>query len=741
MGTLSLHADQVSILGATEEVLPADTKTASRFPVRLDGAGAGELVVSKVTRDGAAVSNGLFSARIETPPSALPKLVITSDPSPREPGKYVLTIEVPPNAKGSPPQALTVTLTRPAADLQTQPPLKFRRTIYLPGLADFVGTVPLREAGKKSGLTLLKTEWPFTLRQSDSTTVGEAALLTPERIGAGQTNLAHVRLTAQPPLGTSTGLLVVEAPELAAPFQQSIEITSRLWLFWLALVIGAGIGLGYWARVVLEQKRVREDALFAGSRQWWRIRNAVAETADPGFGRRLSHEADTLSEIFDDPTSTPKEILDASECARTNMEKILKEENELSQELLTKIATSRDGLGQAPDFPDSIGVVLARRLDALAQFEEALQKGKIGAASAALKAFEGDTTRALAPVLADWSRDVAAAARTIGSWPDIPGLDDSVDALRKQLPALEPGAAPLGQELAAARAATAVLRLRIGPHARRNLPALAEKVAAALEGRKVDVGEIRRAAKSVRDWGGNPAEEPEALADAMAAVAATLWAGMRQAGGEKVDTTKGFLEALDTLPPRERILGELLPAVEPASFRAIEIAPSPKTAPPRYSATILTAGRLVVGQSIQLSVDPIPLDAPISSVSWAIDGIPLADPEWKPIAAKVTAISAEVVFGDGTSVALSLRVRVAPASRAIDPAEYKKAAEKALGKQTLVAGVLILFAGVLIFRASWIGHLEDVFAALTWGFGTDIGLAKVLQLTKPVLDKTVPTQK
>ena len=58
--------------------------------------------------------------------------------------------------------------------------------------------------------------------------------------------------------------------------------------------------------------------------------------------------------------------------------------------------------------------------------------------------------------------------------------------------------------------------------------------------------------------------------------------------------------------------------------------------------------------------------------------------------------------------------------------------------QTAVAGVLIAGAGYLIFSSAWVGTFPDIFAAFLWGFTTDIGTAKVLEIARPLLARSVP---
>ena len=60
------------------------------------------------------------------------------------------------------------------------------------------------------------------------------------------------------------------------------------------------------------------------------------------------------------------------------------------------------------------------------------------------------------------------------------------------------------------------------------------------------------------------------------------------------------------------------------------------------------------------------------------------------------------------------------------------------GLQTVSAGAVIVFAGYAIFHPAFVGSFADISAALFWGFGVDISVAKALEYSTPLTAKKLP---
>ena len=57
--------------------------------------------------------------------------------------------------------------------------------------------------------------------------------------------------------------------------------------------------------------------------------------------------------------------------------------------------------------------------------------------------------------------------------------------------------------------------------------------------------------------------------------------------------------------------------------------------------------------------------------------------------------------------------------------------------QTCIFGAVITVAGFIMFQGTFVGTVNDFFAAGIWGFTVDIGVAKVRQLAEPIMTRTV----
>jgi hypothetical protein len=147
----------------------------------------------------------------------------------------------------------------------------------------------------------------------------------------------------------------------------------------------------------------------------------------------------------------------------------------------------------------------------------------------------------------------------------------------------------------------------------------------------------------------------------------------------------------------------------------------------------------VVGERVTLSVEleAGPTNSNAFLVEWNVGTLNQQGSDlcfrFIPQAAGPVVATVSVKMADyAESITRRLTVRPAPLSRV----DFQKVATRAQGLQTLLAGCLIVGAGLVLFH-DWTGTLADVFAVLFWGFAADVGVASVLSYAEPLKQKKV----
>jgi hypothetical protein len=222
------------------------------------------------------------------------------------------------------------------------------------------------------------------------------------------------------------------------------------------------------------------------------------------------------------------------------------------------------------------------------------------------------------------------------------------------------------------------------------------------------------------------------MKDMLADAHAQLKVAVPQAEGE-------FLAALAELKKsaREVRLGAQ-PAPQPGVTIPYDTAAAPPPVSPAAEFRIVISGDAVVGQLLRFRV--VPPD--VRSVDWSVNGAKQSSgPEstfaYVARSAETLAVTASIEREDRSRTSAEIRIEVIEAPAIESDAALAVQQRGAERVQTAVAALLIVLAGMLIFKGSFVGTFEDFVAALLWGFGTDVGLARVREISQPLLGRAV----
>jgi hypothetical protein len=745
--------ERLTLSGAAERPLPdSDAPVVVEFPLTLSAAvkTVPRLKVVSATLDGKQWQADGFRASVEILQAGAALLRVKVDPrQAREPGKYALTLLASSNDANAAAQLLTVTLTRAAGELRMTSPLRIRRIVTIPWLSASVKpeTATISEASRLVAVTPFDIRWRVDLSDGNDP-AGVLNITLPARLEAGKQYAVSLSAASVHGLGTANGTLTVRAPQLTSgTFEQAVEVKSRLSFFWLFLTLLIGIAGGVLVRTRAEKKRLRAGALLEASAQRKAIEDRIPRTPDAEDAEALKSELLALARVMADRSSTPEQIRAKAGEATTTANRIVTDANARHQQAVARLAQMKSAAGPSDQYAGEVAALVAGLHQRLSEIAKHIDAGQARTALARLDEVETSFKPKLRDALTRWSGEVTDALAEIGTWPDLPS---GIDGARTALQALDPAADPAASLAAAANLARA-LRYDVFGRTLRNIARVAETVAEEITKMKdrtktADdaIAELRARAGTVAAWQGDVAGEPlrdiasavrslrRAMKDMLADAHAQLKVAVPQAEGE-------FLAALAELKKsaREVRLGAQ-PAPQPGVTIPYDTAAAPPPVSPAAEFRIVISGDAVVGQLLRFRV--VPPD--VRSVDWSVNGAKQSSgPEstfaYVARSAEAVAVTASIEREDRSRTSAEIRIEVIEAPAIESDAALAVQQRGAERVQTAVAALLIVLAGMLIFKGSFVGTFEDFVAALLWGFGTDVGLARVREISQPLLGRAV----
>ena len=602
----------------------------------------------------------------------------------RKAGTYLVKIRVPAAGELT-PSLIELTIIRPAADLSFAVPPRVERVVYIPGLIDCWFPRKWSLAASEENVTPTSRGWVVAFNGPDQKPIGSRLNLTfPREIAAGTQGDVVLSQTTSFPLGTSTGKVVIAAPQLPRPFESSLEVFSRLSRWWLLITIGFGIVMGHFVRKTLEQRRLRALAMADAGEQLQELKQLTDTTVDETFKGDLEKAVTELENAAREGTT---DLQTAMKTATSSVEAIRGQMMAAQTEASGTLSKLRASISD----PASQFGPLQTALESLAKDVDDAQKnltaGQLTRAKADAARIEQAMPQQLEEARLLWQARVSELISKAGSWPELPENDG------------------LQQARAAATQVPAVTSFDTAA----TFVAEARNVTGQLRGALFAV--VNRARELAVDATTNGLSQQEIATDieSLAEQAAQLRSAIPVAIPLSAEMTMPAMVSMDAAP-----------------------------APPPIPATLIVEDQAVVGRTmrVRLQVDDPSIAASTVVVTWFRDDERLYTSapgelmwRYRPTDIQPVVLRADVIAGDRTGTAS--RSIGAREQFEIDPAAYRKKGLSEEWKQTIISGALIVFVGYFLFADAFLGKPAQFLAALLWGFVIDVSLPNLMTLATP----------
>lgn len=653
--------------------------------------------------------------------------------------------------------AFEISLVRPIAELQVAlSPLRIEIVQRPWGWTTQPAILDISEKTRVGGLAGLRAATTTGLKGPGDAVVNvQVDVGVPPTLAEGTQVQVPVRLVGDYgaiPLGTSKGVVTLTSPSLAQPLILPVEVVTRRWLGWLVAALGTGIVAGYLVRQYLESRQVLVRAQRDTVQRLERLTQLVRGQTDVTARTQLEEIAAQLRRALQEEQAA--DALDkATATATAATDKALSDVKDKRDKLSLRVQALRAKVTAPEPQPTAVQRVLADLSDQLRLRDAELKAGLITDVERDLDELDRALLRRVGDALEPWRQSVLML-KAIGEWAPDSGLARAKDKALALAAAVDNEASIDGKLSKSAEVGTVLRRQLYGA----GLQTVGTALNAALA--KLTAPALVQSKEAIEAL-----ERGEITIDHVADVAATI-----------ANARAALTTALDTHPPTERhafdeaikagrfeAAAELLP--EPSmpgheGFTAFRRQAAPQEsrrdreaegvaigaqARAAWALTIQAPGDVVVGAPITLIIEssrPFPVDA---VARWSAGGRVISEGDagsrlfrYTPTEAGSTLI--EVVVGDamGERAAAQKWIDVRRVEGLESAATLAKRHTVLSVTQSTIVGAILIGAGVIIFRGTWLGGIEDLFSAFLWGFSVDIGVAKIRELAAPVVGRAMP---
>ena len=222
---------------------------------------------------------------------------ITLDPNEtKQAGMYDFYVNLQPHSDPGAAR-LKIQLARPAATLDAIPKLIIDRTYWFLGCkSDSHPDLRVTETSKKSGITITGVR-PLSNSSIGTKPIGGTlgvATVQPE-IKPGDQGKLDYKLDGGFELGTATGTMKIDAPQLATPVSFDFEVRSRVHWIYIGITIGVGLIFSYLVKVKLQQTIEFDQAHLDAQKLVERINQEAGRHADADFAAAYQNEFTALA--------------------------------------------------------------------------------------------------------------------------------------------------------------------------------------------------------------------------------------------------------------------------------------------------------------------------------------------------------------------------------------------------------------------------------------------------------------
>ena len=357
-------------------------------------------------------------------------------------GDYDLIISLQPRTQPG-AERLKLKIQQPAGDLELPEKLLVRRVERWPFAAIEERTrLDLRETTGNTALSSLQVD---SLQASAGALPVTGMLRVelpardPARLAAGdQWKDVPYQLSGGFPLGTVTGKLRFQSPELSAPKLVPFEVQSGLTPAWLFLAILLGVGLSYFLKIVLQRSIEMRQARSETMALMESVNSDLDSATDRLYQEKLAALLDALQDKLDTGTAAEIEAqrklaVDAAKAATTDL-------NERLQQQRAALAAWRQAvIGTAPA-PPAVESVLATLRKAVETAAAKLDQQDAAQAGIELRYAQEHAGPQLLTSARDWASEAEGFLRELCAAPaglPAPAVADMVAEIEKHPPDFE----------------------------------------------------------------------------------------------------------------------------------------------------------------------------------------------------------------------------------------------------------------------------------------------------------------
>lgn len=606
-------------------------------------------------------------------------------------------------------QVLSFSFVREGGQLLPNSQLRIENVVYLPW--DVGGPLNLFLINNsKVDINGIKAVPGATLKGPDNTSLSESLnIIPPKDLANNSMKPATINPTGRLPLGLSNGSIIVTSPQLTTPVSIPLEIYTRLSRLWLVFTLLIGIFGGFFVRNCIENKRLKTQAMIIANQQLGRIEQLETKIVDQVWKAKIIAIIDKFKQEIDKKDISPEDIKTLTQNIGKEVDselELMDRERTTLQQSITELRTK---LSFVEWLPFSIRQVLLKHLQILQAQERSLAEGNISTVKNEFSENQKTVIADFSRVTTNWIVDLKTLLAGIKNWRTV---SDAAQLEKRE-------------------AETETLYNLLIDDKFQNLDDILRKLQILVERMQDEI--LRTNFANVILLGNDIYKYLKDLKNnSLSSKLVTLFDAIGRLSNIRSSTS-----ALDDLP----LLVEVLNLLQKAIADAI-LATAPEPA----------------DQSLKSLLDAFEFE---KAVVKAIE-LRNAKAREETFGAPAPGVLIETFMMQPRSVAenilpLTSTTDNLAAFNAVNAANMANLERSLVGYaaipeleqrllrfeiiQSLVLGFLIAFTGYIIFKDSFLGKSENFLLALLWGFGSDISLAKVREISSPVLTRPLPTGK
>jgi hypothetical protein len=578
-------------------------------------------------------------------------------------------------------------------------------------------------------------------------------LLADEPLGSGQRLALGLAGNGSFPLGTFTGSVRLDSPQLSQPAEFKFKLVNRVWIGFLPLTIVAAIALGIWYRKMLTDRQALDEALLEAQRAYATLGSIAAAQVEPELRQKIATETAKLDTAIR-RAETPAALRAAAGQTGPAVDALLQGAEKTRGELRAKIAEMKTALGRPHGHSTEIAKAIAGARQEIDALLLDLERGFAGSLQPHLAKLEEELADALSQGIDALVTALRSDLDRVGNWP-MTGIESEAGELAAAMKQAETVAEGTSAEAVKAAAAVArnaryfftrTLRSHVAAVVREAVNALnlpAGDPALAEMGRLLDrlaAGDglvdgpppypalaalILRLhdtlAEEIRDHGhgAKPVEEALKAGDLVAAARAAKTAAPigvvpeAYGGDEAAPPSAGRLAAVDIAPP-----------AEPAATAMLQV----------WGPSEAQVGQAVELRAVLEDADPAP------AIAWTVVSGVVGGEErngarfaFRPLTPDKVVVLCEVARpAPERLLSAQITISVVQTAAELSLVAIQDRMNRREIWMSVITGVFIAGAGTMLFIDTFVGSWRDFLFAALWGFTADVGAGQLRTLAAPL---------